>query len=101
MAEGDFHAVDTVDGGVAGRGATEHRDERVGDKAHMHQMVLYGFGQVESHQDRSFTDFKLAENTHLPNHSRGPGKGQNPKLKTRSPEITTRKVGLQYRTKSV
>jgi hypothetical protein len=34
----------------------------------------------------------LAENTHLPNHSAGPSKGQDPR-------ITTRKVGLQYRTK--
>jgi hypothetical protein len=60
----------------------------------MHQVVLNGFGQVEGYQDRAFTDFELAENTHLPSDSDGPGKEQDP-------EITTIKVGLQYRTKSV
>jgi hypothetical protein len=58
----------------------------------MHQMVLHGFGQVKCHQDRAFTDFELAENTHLPRDSDGPAKRKHPK-------ITTRKVGLQYRTK--
>ena len=37
VAEGDFHAVDAVDGGVAGRGAAQSRDQGIGDKAHMHQ----------------------------------------------------------------
>jgi hypothetical protein len=67
----------------------------------MHQVVLNGFGQVESYQDRAFTDFELAENTHLPTYSCGPAKRQDPEITNRNREITTRKVGLQYRTKSV
>ena len=49
VAQGDFHAVDAVNGGVAGRGAAQRVDARVGHKAHMHQMVLDGFREVESH----------------------------------------------------
>jgi hypothetical protein len=60
----------------------------------MHQVVLNGFGQVEGYQDRTFTDFELAEDTHLPSDSDGPGKEQDP-------QITTGLVGLQYTTISV
>ena len=92
MAECDLHSVDQVDSGIASWSATENRYECAGDKAHVHQVVLDGFRQIESYQDRAFSDFELAEDTHLPSDSTGPAKGQEP-------EITTRKVGLQYRTK--
>jgi hypothetical protein len=94
VAECNLHTVDQVDSGVAGRSAAEDCNQRIGDKAHMHQVVLDGFGQVESYQDRAFTDFELAKNSHLPSGSEGPAEKQNP-------QITTGLVGLQYTTISV
>jgi hypothetical protein len=94
VAESDLHSIDAVDGWIASGSAAEDGDLRVGDKAHVHQVVLDGFGQVKCHQDRVFTDFELAENTHLSSYSDGAWKEQHPK-------ITTRKVVIQYRTKSV
>jgi hypothetical protein len=61
MAEGDFHAVNAVDGGIAGRGAAQGRDQGIGDKAHMHQVVLYGFGKVEGDQHPAFADSSKPE----------------------------------------
>jgi hypothetical protein len=77
VAEGYLHAIYQVDGGVSGGGAADGCNQRVGDKAHMHEVVLDGFRQVESYQDRTFTDFELAENTYLPSGSAGPGEMQN------------------------
>ena len=79
---------------IASRCAAEDRNQSAGDKAHMHQVVLNGFGQIESHQNRAFTDFELAENTHLPRDSGGPWKKQYP-------QTTTGLVGFQYTTNSV
>ena len=60
VAQRDLHAVDAVDGGVAGRGAAQGGDEGIGDKAHMHQMVLDGFRQIEGDQDPAFADLQFA-----------------------------------------
>ena len=55
MAEGDFQAVDAVDGGIAGgarrRAVTQRRAQ-----THVHQVVLDGFRQVEGDQDPAFTN---------------------------------------------
>ena len=93
VAKGDFHAVDAVDGGVAGRGAAQGGDQRIGDKAHMHQVVLDGFRQVEGHQDPALADLQFAQHAQPPN-SRGLPKGQHPKT-------TTGMVGFQYTTNLV
>ena len=64
MAESDLHAVDGVDGGVAGGGAAQGSDQGIGDKAHMHQVVLHGFRQIEGHQDPGFADVQFAQHAH-------------------------------------
>ncbi len=76
-AERDFHAVDAVDRGIAGRGAAQGGDMGIGDKAHMHQVVLDGFGEIECDQDSAFADLQLTENAHPPN-SWGLPKRQHP-----------------------
>jgi len=60
VAEGDFHAVDGEDGGVAGGGAAENGDEGVGDETHVHQVVLDGFREFESNQDSGLADLHFA-----------------------------------------
>ena len=65
MAERDFHAVDAIDGGVAGRGAAQGGDLGIGHKAHMHQVVLDVFGQVEGDQDPALANRQIAEHAHL------------------------------------
>lgn len=60
MAEGDFHAVNTVNSGVAGWRAAEIDYAGAGDKAHMHQVVLDIFGEVERDQDPTFSHGQFA-----------------------------------------
>lgn len=57
MAEGDFEAVNAVDGGVACWGAAQSLDYGIGDKTHVHQVVLDVFRQVEGDEDTAFTHF--------------------------------------------
>ena len=66
MAKGDFHAVNAVDSGVAGRGAAQRRHQGVGHKAHMHQMILNRFRQVEGDQNPTFADVQFTQHAHLP-----------------------------------
>lgn len=56
-AEGNLHAVNGVDGGVAGRGATQRRHMGIGDETHVHQVVLDGFGEVQRDQHRTLANF--------------------------------------------
>lgn len=67
MAEGDFQAVNAIDGGVTGRGAAQGRDFSVGHKTHVHQVVLDVFRQVEGDKDPAITNRQIAEHTHLSN----------------------------------
>lgn len=55
MPQCDFHAVNTVYGGVACRCAPECRYQCVRNKTHVHQVVLYAFRQVKGNQDPAFT----------------------------------------------
>jgi hypothetical protein len=59
-AESDFHAVNAVNGGIAGWGAAQIDDARPRDEAHMHQVVLDIFREVERDQDPTFSDGQLA-----------------------------------------
>ena len=60
MAERDLHAVNAVDGGVARRRPAQRGNHGVGDKAHMHQVILYGFGKVQGDQDPALAHVQLA-----------------------------------------
>jgi hypothetical protein len=93
MAEGDFHPVDAIHGGVAGRRAAQGRHLGVGDKSHVHQVVLDIFRQVKGDQDPPLTNRQIAENAHLTNPAVPPAKaGQQ--------ENTTRMVGFKYTAKT-
>src|SRR5690348_4643008 len=87
MAEGDLHAVYTVDGGVAGRGAAQRGDQRVGNKTHVHEVVLDGIGKLESFENAALAYPQIAEHGHRDSHR---------PLQGRQKENTTRKVRLQY-----
>ncbi len=50
VAEGNLHAVNAIDGGVAGRCAAQRGDRGIGNEAHVHEVVLHGFRQVEGNQ---------------------------------------------------
>jgi hypothetical protein len=75
-AEGNLHAVHAVDGGVAGRRAAQDRDQRIGNKAHVHQMVLHGFRQVKAHQNPALAYIQFAQHAQ-PLDSDGPLKRRN------------------------
>jgi hypothetical protein len=47
-----------IDGGIAGRCAAQSRDQGIGNKAHVHEVVLHGLRQVECHQDRPCSALK-------------------------------------------
>ena len=55
-AKGNLHAINSVDGRVPGRGAPQHCNPCIGDKAHVHQVILYGFRQFERQQNSRFSD---------------------------------------------
>lgn len=55
-AEGDLHTVYAVDGRIARGSAADGRHHGVRDKAHVHEVVLDGFGEIESDQDANFAD---------------------------------------------
>ncbi len=60
MAQGNFHAVDAINGRIAGGGTAERGDRRIGYKAHMHQVVLDGFRKVEAYQYAALAHFQFA-----------------------------------------
>ena len=91
--QGDLHAVDAIYRGIAGRSAAQRRHLRIGHKAHMHQVVLHGFGQIEGHQHPALANLQFTQHAQPPD-SRVPPKGQHPKT-------TTGIVGVQYTTISV
>jgi hypothetical protein len=88
MAEGNLHAVDTVDRGVAGWRATQGCHQRTGNEPHMHQVVLHGFRQIEGHQNPALADIQLAQHAQLPYSDRLP--------ESQQPETTTGLVAIQY-----
>ncbi len=92
MAERDLETVDAIDGWIAGRGATKGCDFGVGHKAHMHQVVLDIFGQVEGHQDSLVANRQFTQQTHLINPVQPPRIG-------RTAENTTVLVAIQYKAK--
>ena|ERR1700735_178119 len=67
MAERDLQAVDAKDGWVASRGAAQGGHFGAGHKAHMHQVVLDIFGQVEGHQDSLVANRQFTQEAHLIN----------------------------------
>ena len=67
MAERDLHAVDAIEGGIAGWGAAQGSHFGAGDKTHVHQVVLDIFGQVEGHQDSFVADRQFTQYAHLKN----------------------------------
>jgi hypothetical protein len=67
VAQGDFHAVNAENSGVAGGSAAQNGDQRAGDEAHVHEMVLDRFRQVERHQHGRFPDLQFAQQAHLTN----------------------------------
>ena len=67
MSERDLHAVNAIEGWVAGGGAAQGCDFGAGHKAHMHQVVLDILGQVEGHKDSLFADRQFTQHTHLLN----------------------------------
>jgi hypothetical protein len=67
VAQGDFHAVNAENGGVAGWGAAQNGDQRTGNKPHVHKMVLDRFRQVQRHQNGRFPDLQFAQQAHLTN----------------------------------
>ena len=90
VAESDFHAVNTIYGGVAGWRAAQGSDQGIGNKAHMHQVILHGFGEIEAHQHSALTDVQLTQDAQIPNSA-----GMS---KMRSPKNTTGMVVFQYTT---
>lgn len=56
MSQSYLHAVNAVDGGVTGWGAAQGSHQRIWNKTHMHEVVLYRFRQVKSYQDRALSD---------------------------------------------
>ena len=92
VAESNLHAVNAVDSGIAGRGAAEIDDARSGDEAHMHQVVLDIFREVERDQDPTFTDGQFAQHAHLSRSPMLPAKRQHS-------QNTTRLVVFEYTTK--
>ena len=56
MPKGNLHAINPVDGRVARRRTSQHCDPRIGDKAHVHQVILYGFWQFELQQNCRLPD---------------------------------------------
>ena len=60
MAQGNLHAVDAINSGIAGRRAAQSRHMRIGYKAHMHQVVLDRFGQIQGDQNPAFANLQLA-----------------------------------------
>jgi len=81
MAEGNLHAINAVDGWVAGWCAAEGGDEGVWDKAHVHEMVLDGFREIEGDQDCGIADIQFTQNAQSPN-SDGLPEGQDPRTRT-------------------
>jgi hypothetical protein len=51
VGQSDLHSVDGIDGRIPGRRAAQCRHMRIGNKAHVHQMILNRFWQVQSDQD--------------------------------------------------
>src|SRR6202041_2120545 len=64
MAERDLHAVNAIEGGIAGGRAAQGSYLGAGHKGHMHQVVLDIFGQVEGHQDSLFADRQFTQHAH-------------------------------------
>ena len=56
MPKGNLHAINPVDGRVARGRPSQHCDPRIGDKAHVHQVILYGFRQFERQQNSRLPD---------------------------------------------
>ena len=73
----DLHAVNSVDGWIAGRGAPQSGDVSVWHKTHMHQVVLNRLGEIEGNQYPALADLQLAQNAQ-PQDSQGPLKGEHP-----------------------
>jgi len=59
VAEGDFHAVNQVDSGIAGGSAAQDGHQRIWNEAHVHQVVLDGFREVKGDEDATCTDLQL------------------------------------------
>jgi hypothetical protein len=56
VAEGDLHAVNPVDGGVAGGGAAQDSHESIWNETHVHQVVLDGFREVKGDENATCTN---------------------------------------------
>ena len=56
VAKGNLHAINPVDGRVARGRTSQYCDPRIGDKAHVHQVILYGFWQFELQQNCRLPD---------------------------------------------
>ena len=72
MAERDLHAVNAIEGGVAGGRAAQGSHLGARHKAHMHQVVLDIFGQVEGHQDSLVANRQFTQEAHLINPVQSP-----------------------------
>jgi hypothetical protein len=70
VPQGDFHAVNSVDRGITGRGFAQDGDYGPRDEAKMHQVVLYRFRKIESYQLTALPYVQLTEYTHLTNSDR-------------------------------
>ena len=77
MPKSDLHAIDGIDSWIAGWSAAQGRNACFGNKAHMHQVVLNGFREVEVYNNPSLTNPQLTENAHPPD-SDGSPKRQDP-----------------------
>ena len=93
MPQGDFHSINGIDGGVASRSATQGGHARVGDKPHVHKVILNRLRQIQSYQYAAIADVQFAQHAQTLD-SHGLPKGPRPKC-------TTRIVGFKYTTNLV
>jgi hypothetical protein len=65
VAQGDFDAVEAVDGGVAGGGAAEDFDAGAGQEAQVREVVADLFGQVDGLYNARIANLRIAQSGNL------------------------------------
>ncbi len=65
VAQAYFYAVDAVDGGVAGRGATEDFNVGAGQEAEVGEVVTDLFGEVYAFDDSAVSYLRVAQWSYL------------------------------------
>lgn len=66
MTERNLHAIDTINRRIAGRSTSQNSNACLGNKAHVHEVVLHGFGQSQIYEYCVFTNLQLAQTCQRP-----------------------------------